>query len=456
MSNIKNLEKLNDNDNNNNTDYNFIKILDFNSEIKKEEKAIKKLIEEINKVEEKINIINNSSSKKEPKFQKLSELESKKDILQKNITQNNNSLSIEIKKNDIFLEHKKILINELDKKINDNKNKLNSFNAVNFKSLQLIKYIFCNETKEGFLTKEQINNILNNKNNNNLSNEEELKKIMKEKEINKASEKVIENNLLNIKLKKEQIEENLRMLEEEKDSTYDELEDIISSKESIDYIIKIIITKLIKNKYGEINEIDDEELNKPIDILLNELLYIDPIQTANRITDNIYEIYELDKKHNKINYNTSYICDSKTSKNRNRSGSYDSEALSSNNNKENNNYLENNNNPKTHKRSESNDITKQLDINIKENIINNNTSVNINTIKIKKPENSSLDKKVLTRLIQNEIETFLNTRNIQNNNDINLSLLNDFLYNLSMIIINKIKSIIEKEKEKNKIFHQMI
>ena len=448
MSNLKILKNFNENINEN---YNNSNIND--KEFENEEIEIKKLIEEINKIEETINNVNNCLSNKEPKLKQISELEKRKNSLQNNITQNNNNISIEIKKNDISSEHKKILINELDQKINENKKKLNSFNTLNFKSLILIKNIILNKSNNGFLSKEQIENILNNKNNN-ISDEEELKKIIKEKEINKASENVIENSLLNCNLKKEQIEENFKMLEEEQNSTNDELIDIISCKESTDCIIKIIIEKLIKNKNNLNKNIDnnlnnekeEEEINKPIDILVDELLYLDSMKTANSICEDLYNIYELDKNNNNQNY--IYKNDNKNNY-KNRSGSYESDKSEIYN--KNNIDTDNKNNNKCHKRSESNNIfTKNIVGNIKDNN-KENRSININTIKIKKSEND-LDKRMLSKLIQNEIETFLSTKNIQYNNNSEDNLLNDFLYNLSMIIINKMKNIIEKDNNNKKIF----
>ena len=212
MSNFNFLENLKDiKDSNNNLNNNNINKKD----IEIEEIEIKKLIEDIYKVEEKINYLNNIKNKKEPKLKKISELGEIKNNLNINIKECNKNISLEIKKNDIFLEHKKMLINELDQKINEDISKLNSFNIYNFNSLKLIKFIFTNKTNNRFLSKEQIEDILNNQKNN-ISVDEELTKIIKEKEINKASKKVIENSLINIKKKKEQIEENLYMLEEEK------------------------------------------------------------------------------------------------------------------------------------------------------------------------------------------------------------------------------------------------
>ena len=457
MSNFKFLEDIQENKNND-----YISINN-KSDIEIEEESIQKLIEEIYKEEQKLNLLKNNSlqnkNNNEPNLKKLSQLNEIKENIEKNISQYNNSISIEIKKNDISSEHKKILLNELEQKINENKTKLNLFNTLNFKFFPLIKYIFSNKTKEGFLSKEQIDDILNNKNN--LSDEDELKKIIKEKDVNKASQTVIENNIYEYKLKKEQIEENLKMLEEEKNSSNDELIDIISCKESVDSIMKLIIEKLIKNK-NNLNQNEDnininndneieEDLNKPTDILINELLCLDSSKTAIRICEDLYDIYDLDNNNNIIYtskyHNKSCIFDGHRTKN--RSGSYESDILNSKN--------MNSNNYKLHKRSGSNNLSTKMNEMIKDNINYNDERIliDININSIKKQENN-LDKKILTKLIQNEIETFLNTQSISNNNSINENLLNDFLYNLSMLIINKMKNIVEslnkKENNYNNIF----
>ena len=428
-----------------------------NSEIEDEETVIQKLIEDIYKVEEKINLLSNNSdskTKNEPKLKKLSELNNIKNDLIKNISQYNNSLSLEMKKNDISSEHKKILINELEQKINENRNKLNSFNTLNFKYLPLIKNIFSNNVEDGFLSKEQIEDVLKS-NNNNETDEDEIKKINKEKEVNEASQNVIKNNIFEYKIRKEQIEENLKMLEEEKDSTNDELINILSCKESIDFVMKLIIDKLIKNKSkyninnnfcNNNNTIDnngEEEFDKLIEILNSDLLYLDPSKTAYRICENLYDIYDLDNNKKNSKYHNKSCMSINSCKN--RSGSYENDILNDKTNMNINYY-------KCHKRCGSNNITNKMSDIIKDSNIEQVSNKNINISTIKKPENN-LDKKILTKLIQNEIETFLSTQNLKSSYIIEENLLNDFLYNLSMIIINKIKNIVEtlNRKEKNKI-----
>ena len=448
MSNLKSLNIFPEKN-----DKNYTNINNNNSinEVEVEEAVIQKLIEDIHKLEEKINLLSNNSSSKsnnEPKLKKLSELNELKNSLLKNKSQYNNSLSLEMKKNEISSEHKKILINELEQKIIENKNKLNSFNTLNFKYLPLIKYIFSHNVEDGFLSKEQIEDVLNSKNNY-ITDEDELKKIYKEKEVNKASQNVIKNNISEYKIKKEQIEENLKMLEEEKDSTNDELINILSCKESIDCVMKLIIDKLVKNKNkynikninnsNTIDNNDEEEFDKPIEILNYELLNLDPSKTANRICENLYDIYALDNNKNNKYHNQSCIS---VNRFKNRSGSYENDKLNEKDNINSNNY-------RCHKRSGSNIVTNKMSETIKETRNEQKSITNINTMKTTE---NNLDKKILTKLIQNEIETFLNTQNFTSNN-IDENLLNDFLYNLSMIIINKIKNIIEalNKKEKKKI-----
>ena len=404
-----------------------------NSEIEDEETVIQKLIEDIYKVEEKINLLSNNSdskTKNEPKLKKLSELNNIKNDLIKNISQYNNSLSLEMKKNDISSEHKKILINELEQKINENRNKLNSFNTLNFKYLPLIKNIFSNNVEDGFLSKEQIEDVLKS-NNNNATDEDEIKKINKEKEVNKASQNVIKNNIFEYKIRKEQIEENLKMLEEEKDSTNDELINILSCKESIDFVMKLIIDKLITNKSkyninnnfcNNNNTIDnngEEEFDKLIEILNSDLLYLDPSKTAYRICENLYDIYDLDNNKKNSKYHNKSCMSINSCKN--RSGSYENDILNDKTNMNINYY-------KCHKRCGSNNITNKMSDIIKDSNIEQVSNKNINISTIKKPENN-LDKKILTKLIQNEIETFLSTQNLKSSYIIEENLLNDFLYN---------------------------
>ena len=406
-----------------------------------EESSITNLLKEIHDLEKKLSKLNsskeNSDNNIEPKIKKLSSLKNMKNNIENSITEIKNTLSIELKKNEISKEHKKVLLNELDQKIFEMKKDINLYNNnfTNFNCIELIKYIYINKIIENndFLSKEQINNILEQKNN--LSNNDEIKKILKSKEVNILSQNIIEKNILEKTNLQSQFEENLKMLDEEKNCLLIELGDILAYKETIEFNMKLCTDK-IKNNFNKRDYLDDEDLKEPVDLLFDELINIDSEKAANKICDELYGLLILNKNKENINDKYFNLIQNKTfiinneSKNK-RSDSY--EYIQLNNNK--NNY-------KYHKRSESSNASDS-------NIEDKKSSININTIK--KDENEDLDKKMLKRLIKNEIDTFLNTHKISkdknnytNNQDFDKSLLNDFLFNLSMIIINKIKSILSK------------
>ena len=383
-----------------------------------EENSIKNLIQEIYDLE-----------------QKLSKLNSPKEI-ENNITEIKNALSLELKKNEISQEHKKILLNELDHKIIDMKNKINLYNNnfTNFNSMQLIKYIYVNKIIDNtdFLSKQQIKNILLEKNN--LSNNDEIKKILKEKEVNIISQNIIEKNILEKNSQKSQLEEHIKMLEEEKYCLLNELSDILAYKEYLENGMKLCIENIKINK----NNNKEEGLNEPVEILFDEIVNIDSEKAASKISEELYDLLILNQpKENEnindkffyFNHNDSFIFNNESKNKRSESFEFTK--------------LKNQSNYKIHKRSESNNISKV-------NINNKNESVNINVIKNDEKEN--LDKKMLKRLIQNEIDTFINTHKIskennnKNNQEIDIDLINDFLFNLSMIIINKIKNILSKNE----------
>ena len=181
-----------------------------------------------------------------------------------------------------------------------------------------------------------------------------------------------------------------------------------------------------KIRQKNIKNYDNIELNEPLDILIDELINIDTEKASMRICDELYDLLiENTQKSENINdkffiinnqNNTSFISNIEANP---------FEFTKINNNQS---------NSKNQKRSESNNTTYRNE-HKKENIKNNET------------ENS--DKKLLKRLIKNEIDTFINThRASEKKNNIQIfdkNLLSDFLFNLSMIIINKIKPKNEKK-----------
>ena len=406
-----------------------------------EETSIKNLIKEVYDLERRLSKLNSSKETEniiEPKLKKLNSLKISKKSLENNISEIKNELSFESKKNEISQEHKSVLLNELDQKIIDIKNKINIYNNnfQNFNSIKLIKYIYMNKIIDNtdFLSEEQINNILLDKQN--LSNNDEKKKILKEKEVNIISQKIIEKNILEKNLQKSQYEENLKMLEEEKYCLLNELNDILAYKENLEYGMKLCINNIKTNN-------NEEGLNEPLEILFNEIINIDSEIAAKRICDELYDLLILNPQQEPesindkffyLNHNNSFILNDGSKNKRSDSFEFIKVNIKSNN--------------RNNKRSESSNNSKDK-IRKNESIITNITKID---------EKDSLDKKMLKRLIQNEIDTFINTLkvsegNYKNNQDIDINLINDFLFNLSMIIINKIKSIISKKENNCKNFH---
>ena len=182
-----------------------------------EEMLIKSLIDEIYNAEENISRIKNSKDNSQNGLNlsnnKLFELKSLQNNLEKKLVLLNNNYQSEILSNKNQIISKKNLLNDLDNSIKEYENKLSSFNAINFKSPLLTKYALENDINNKILSQEQINEIyLKNKN----INDNEIRQLEREIEINKASESVIINNKNEIKKKLYQINENLNLLKEEK------------------------------------------------------------------------------------------------------------------------------------------------------------------------------------------------------------------------------------------------
>ena len=195
-----------------------------------EEILIKSLIDEIYKAEEKISQINNSKNISQNginlNHQKLFELKAHQNNLQQKLILLNENYQSEVSKNKSQILSQTKILNDLDDSIKEMQIKLSSFNTMNFNSPLLSKYAIENNINNNILSPDQINEILKCKNNQ-IKNEDEIKQIMRELEINKASESVIINNKKEINKKNEQINENLKMMKEEKLSINDELIDIL-------------------------------------------------------------------------------------------------------------------------------------------------------------------------------------------------------------------------------------
>ena len=218
----------------------------------KEELLIRKQVEDIYQIEEKINIINdklNNSNTQNTSIKKIEKLKSfRNNLLQKKLKLNEIFCS-EMQKISEEIQEKVDLIKNIDDNITFMKGELINFNTLSFQNLKLKKYILANNAEMGteefesnfFLTEEEINDIILD--NVDISQNSEIIKLKRDIEINKASEKVIINNYNEINSKIAQIQENLKMLKEEKITTKNELINLISCKESLESIIKLNINQ---------------------------------------------------------------------------------------------------------------------------------------------------------------------------------------------------------------------
>ena len=386
-----------------------------------EEILIKSLIDEIYKVEEKISQINNSKNISQNginlNHQKLFELKAHQNNLQQKLILLNENYQSELStnKNQILSQTKKL--NDLDNSIKEMQIKLSSFNTINFKSPLLSKYAIENNINNNILSPEQINEILKCKNNQ-MKNEDEIKQIMRELEINKASESVIINNKKEINKKNEQINENLKMMKEEKLSINDELIDILSYKESLECINKNNILNLIrninsKNNINNLNKIinnnnqDDDE--QQLELYLYELAIIDPNKAAIKICDELSDAFRLINSNRKNDL--SYIMN---------------EINSASNSKT-------NTNTNFYPRSKNTD---QNSVDISHNFNYKNKSLNNSCVNPFKENNLILNKNALKILIKEDLTNF-----IKNNNCSNYSILiKNLLNKIAITIIKQLKN----------------
>ena len=285
-----------------------------------EELLIRAQVDEIYQIEEKINLLNDQLNKNDTQnifLKKIDELKSFR----------NNLLQKKIKLNEVFYTEMQKIADEIQDKFSDLKNlennitslknELYNYNIISFQNLQLKKIILAkNIQKIGkdeqnfnfFLTEEEINDIILE--NIDISKNPEIIKLKRDIEINKASEKVIMNNYNEINSKIAQIQENLKMLKEEKNTTKYELINLISCKESLESIIKLNINQLNihNNKQAKNNnsnekgntEIDNEneetennKWTKPNELFMYELQAIDPYKAAKIICSQLFNVFDI-------------------------------------------------------------------------------------------------------------------------------------------------------------------
>ena len=254
-----------------------------------EEKEIKLLVDDIYEYEEKILEINtylekNKSQNSEANITSLKKKEnSYKDKLNLIKIKSND----EIKKKQNMIEAKKKILKDIENQISSYISKLSEFNTLSFNSLIMTKYIISNNINE-FLTKEQIDNIIN-------SSMKEENKIIEEKGKENKKENMNEE-IEKIKNKINEIKENLLMMKEEKKGINDEIIELISKKETVDSLVKSSLINLYENtNYNNSNIIPE--------IQIYELNFSDTNKIAKDICDELYEVFDIknkEKNKNKI------------------------------------------------------------------------------------------------------------------------------------------------------------
>ena len=413
-----------------------------------EELLIRAQVDEIYQIEEKINLLNDQLNKNDTQnifLKKIDELKSFR----------NNLLQKKIKLNEVFYTEMQKITDEIQDKFSDLKNlennitslknELYNYNIISFQNLQLKKIILAkNIQKIGkdeqnfnfFLTEEEINDIILE--NIDISKNPEIIKLKRDIEINKASEKVIMNNYNEINSKIAQIQENLKMLKEEKNTTKYELINLISCKESLESIIKLNINQLNihNNKQAKNNnsnekgntEIDNEneetennKWTKPNELFMYELQAIDPYKAAKIICSQLFNVFDINieeeeenNKNNKDNFNTiddySFNNKSKISKGKKIINESFNEYNTINNSNNNSFFLQNRIIPPY-----ANNKNKKM--NLKSSNLSNISSI--------------FSKNIILSYIQNELDKYIS-------GEINsYKTIYEFLENLSIIIISK-------------------
>ena len=254
-----------------------------------EEKEIKLLVDDIYEYEEKILEINtylekNKSQNSEANIISMKKKEnSYKDKLNLIKIKSND----EIKKKQNMIEAKKKILKDIENQISSYISKLSEFNTLSFNSLIMTKYIISNDINE-FLTKEQIDNIIN-------SSMKEENKIIEEKG-NENKKENMDEEIEKIKNKINEIKENLLMMKEEKKGINDEIIELISKKETVDSLVKSSLINLYENTNYNNNNIIPE-------IQIYELNFNDTNKIAKDICDELYEVFDIknkEKNKNKI------------------------------------------------------------------------------------------------------------------------------------------------------------
>ena len=254
-----------------------------------EEKEIKQLVDDIYEFEEKISEINSYLEKipSTDSDENIVSLKKKENSFKDKLNLIKIKINDEISKKQNMISLKQKMLIDIENQINLYISKLSEFNTLSFNSLVMTKYIISNNINE-FLTKEQIDDIINNS----------IKEGDNKEELKNNNIEDIDTNIKKLGEKINQIKENLLMMKEEKKIVNNEIIELISKKETVDSLVKTSLINLNDNiNYG------NTHLNLP-EIQEYELNFIDTNKISKNICDELYELFDIKNKEtnkNKIN-----------------------------------------------------------------------------------------------------------------------------------------------------------
>ena len=281
-------------------------IKDEASSLKTEETIIiLSLVEEIMKLEEKIKKLKNSLSNQnnpEEIKKEINNLKKTKNELNKQINELSVNLLLDISNKENLIKKKRYQIKDINKKINNYKNILSTYNTLSFNSPLLKKYISSNKMNQ-FLSDEQIDDIMS-KTQTIYNNENLIQKYEKEYITNKEELNNIENDRKKILQKINEAKENLKMMKEEKLTIKNELVNFISLRETLESIIKVNLPSLLVQNKDEINE--DENKNDLKNFDKKSFISNKEINNQNRV-NTINSISEEDNENDNEKANIEYI-----------------------------------------------------------------------------------------------------------------------------------------------------
>ena len=263
------------------------------------------LVDEISKLEAKITELKEaaiSQNNDDIKNNEISNLQKTINKLTKEMNDLSVNMLLDVSNKENLIKKKSYLIKDITKKINNYKNILSTYNTLSFNSPLLKKYISSNK-KNLFLTDEQIDDIMS-KTQTIYNNDNLIQKYEKEYEDNKEELNNIENNRKKILQKINEIKENLKMMKEEKITTKNELVNYISSKETLESIIKVNLPTILDSIKEENEENKEEEIKSDIkNIEKNSFISNKDMHSQNRVnTINSITEEDNDNENNNIEF----------------------------------------------------------------------------------------------------------------------------------------------------------